>query len=74
MSKVTKNTTLAQITKNYSNGKEILTGFGLHCISCPMSQIETIEEAGAVHGIDVEFMLKKLNEDLIENKKENSKK
>jgi hypothetical protein len=28
-----------------------------------MSQMETLEEAGAVHGIDVELMVQKLNEE-----------
>ena len=42
----------------------ILTGFGMHCVHCPMSQMETLEEAGAVHGIDVELMVSKLNEGL----------
>ena len=41
---------------------EILTGFGMHCFTCPMSQMETLEEASMVHGIDLDFMLEKLNE------------
>ena len=65
MKKINKNTTLGEILKNYSNAEEILTGFGMHCFSCPMSQMETVEEAGEVHGLDVEFMVKKLNEDLV---------
>ena len=65
MKEVNKNTTLGEILKNYSNAEEILTGFGMHCFSCPMSQMETVEEAGEVHGLDVDFMVKKLNEDLV---------
>lgn len=71
MSKITKDTTLGEILKNYSNAKEVLTGFGMHCFACPMSQMETVEEAGAVHGLDVEFMVNKMNEDLIAEKPEN---
>lgn len=71
MSKITKDTTLGEILKNYSNAKEVLTGFGMHCFACPMSQMETVEEAGAVHGLDVEFMVNKMNEDLIAEKQEN---
>ena len=40
---------------------EVLLGFGMHCIYCPMSQMETLEEAAEVHGIDVDFLVKKLN-------------
>ena len=66
---VTKDTTLGEILKKYSNAEDVLRGFGMHCFSCPMSQIETVEEAGSVHGLDVDFMVKKLNEDLIPVKK-----
>ena len=66
---ITKDTTLGEILKKYSNAEDILRGFGMHCFSCPMSQMETVEEAGAVHGLDVNFMVKKLNEDLIPAKK-----
>ena len=34
---------------------------GMHCLSCPASQQESIEEACEVHGIDVEEVLEKLN-------------
>ena len=55
--KVTKDTTIGQILKDYSNAKDVLTGFGMHCFACPMSQMETIAEAGMVHGLDVDFMI-----------------
>ena len=78
MKEVNKETTLGEILKNYSNAEDVLTGFGMHCFSCPMSQMETVEEAGEVHGLDVDFMVKKLNEDLVLkekiNKKNNKKK
>ena len=73
MKQVNKNTTLGEILKNYSNAEDILMGFGMHCFSCPMSQMETVEEASAVHGIDIDFMVEKLNEDLVA-KEENPKK
>ena len=61
---VNKNMTVGEILRKYSNAKEILGGFGLHCFGCPMSQMETIEQAAAAHGVELDFMLKKLNEDL----------
>ena len=50
---VTKQMQIGEILKLNPNVKEILMGFGLHCFGCPMSQMETIEEAAAVHGVDV---------------------
>ena len=39
----------------------ILMASGMHCIGCPASQMETLEEACDVHGIDVNEVLEKLN-------------
>ena len=63
--KVTEDTTVGEVVSNFSNGVEILMGFGLHCFGCPMSQMESVGEAAQVHGVDVALMVKKLNEDLI---------
>lgn len=40
----------------------VLTGFGMHCFTCPFSLMETLEQAAMVHGVEVELMLTKLNE------------
>ena len=37
---------------------------GMHCLGCPASRGETIEQACAVHGVDCEEIVKKLNEHL----------
>ena len=53
---------IGELLKLNPNVKEVLMGFGLHCFGCPMSQMETIEEAAAVHGVDVDLMIEKINE------------
>ena len=35
---------------------------GMHCLGCPASRGETIEDACAVHGTDPDELVKKLNE------------
>ena len=40
---------------------QILLDAGMHCLGCPASQMETLEEACAVHGIDVEELVANLN-------------
>ncbi len=72
--KITKDTTLGEILKNYKNAEEVLMNFGMHCFHCPMSRMETVEQAASVHDIDIKFMLKKLEIDLVPNKKETAKK
>ena len=57
-----KDTTIGEVLKVNENLKEILMGFGMHCFGCPMSLMETLEEAAEVHEIDLELLLKKLNE------------
>ena len=61
MKKITKDMTIGEVLEINKDAKVILSGFGMHCFSCPMSQMETIEEASMVHGVDVELMLEKLN-------------
>lgn len=40
---------------------ETLMSFGMGCIGCPASQSESIEDAAAVHGINIEKLLESLN-------------
>ena len=37
---------------------------GMHCLGCPASRGETIEEACEVHGVDCDELIGKLNEHL----------
>ena len=39
----------------------ILLGIGMHCLGCPSSQMETIEEAAAVHGINPDDLVEEIN-------------
>ena len=41
---------------------EVFMGFGMHCIFCHLGLEETVEEAANVHEVDVDFLVKKLNE------------
>lgn len=56
-----KNTRIGEILENAPEKAEILINVGMHCIGCPASQMETLEEACDVHGIDVEEVVEKLN-------------
>ena len=56
-----KDTTIGEILEKEPEKAEILLEVGMHCIGCPASQMETIEEACDVHGIDVDEVIEKLN-------------
>ena len=40
---------------------------GMHCVGCPASQGETIEEACMVHGIETDPLIIKINDFLAKN-------
>ena len=58
---INKETKIGEIIENAPEKAEVLLAAGMHCLGCPASQNETLEEACAVHGIDVEELVKKLN-------------
>ena len=64
MIKFKKTDIIAYVLENHPNAEEILTSFGLHCFYCPCSQMESLEEACAVHEIDVTDLLKELNKSI----------
>ena len=39
----------------------ILMEVGMHCLGCPASQMETLEEAAMVHGLDADLLTEKIN-------------
>lgn len=59
---ITKDMTLAEVLNYRKNAPEVMMGFGMHCFACGVAQMETVEEASMVHEIDLELLLKKLNE------------
>lgn len=66
---ITKDMSIGEVLKIDENLADVFMGFGMHCLYCPMSQLESLEEASSVHEIDVTLLVKKLNEKLSELKK-----
>ncbi len=56
-----KDTKIGEILEKAPEKAEILLEIGMHCLGCPASQMETLEEACDVHGIDVNEVLEKIN-------------
>lgn len=56
-----KDTKIGELLEKAPEKAEILLEAGMHCLNCPASQMETLEEACEVHGIDVEQIIEKLN-------------
>ena len=49
---ITKETTMGEMLAYDEKIAYILMQEGMHCIGCPSSQMETLEEAAAVHDIE----------------------
>ena len=56
-----KDTKIGEIIEKAPEKANILLEIGMHCLGCPASQMETLEEACEVHGIDVNEVVEKLN-------------
>ena len=56
-----KDTLIGEILEKAPEKADILLDVGMHCLSCPASQAETIAEACEVHGIDVNEVIEELN-------------
>lgn len=59
--KIEKTTKIGELLDNEPDKAEILLNAGMHCLGCPASREETLEEACMVHGIDVEELMEELN-------------
>ena len=58
---INKNTKIGELLENAPEKAEVLLNAGMHCLGGPSAQAETLEEACAVHGIDVEELVAELN-------------
>ena len=62
MSQITKDMTIGEIIRIDQGVIPILMEAGMHCIGCPSAQGETLEEAAMVHGMDIDALMKAINE------------
>ena len=57
MAKVTKEMLIGQLLRLDPNIAVVLMRAGMHCIGCPSAQMESLEEAAMVHGIDIDALM-----------------
>lgn len=61
MEAISRDMTIAEVLVKDMNVARIFIQHGMHCLGCPHSQGESIEQAGMVHGIDVDALVGELN-------------
>ena len=62
MIEIKKDTIIGDILDIAPQTARVFLAIGMHCLGCPSSRGETVEEACAVHGVDVDKLLAIVNE------------
>ena len=58
----TKQTAIIQVLRSHPMARDIFAKHGMGCIGCMGATNETVENGAKMHDIDVEILLKELNE------------
>ncbi len=61
MLQITKDTIIGDILDIAPQAAPIFMSIGMHCLGCPSSRGETVEQACMVHGVDVDSLLAEVN-------------
>jgi hybrid cluster-associated redox disulfide protein len=64
MANVSKNMAISEVLKLDSTTASVFMQFGMTCLSCPFATSESLEQASAAHGVDVNHLVEKLNDHL----------
>ena len=57
---ITKDSIIGDVLDKHPETAELFFSIGMHCLGCPASRGESIEDACAVHGVDPEDLVAKL--------------
>ena len=63
MIEITKDTIIGEILDIAPQTAPIFMAIGMHCLGCPASRGETVEEACQAHGVDLTKLLALVNEE-----------
>ena len=69
MAQINKSMTIGEILNLDFDTAQVLMGMGMHCLGCPASQGESLEEACMVHGLNSDLVEKAVNEYLADKEK-----
>lgn len=58
---IKKDMLIGELVRKKPESIEILMKFGMGCVGCPSSQMESLEEAAMVHGLDLDKLMTALN-------------
>ncbi len=61
MAQITEKTLIGEIVRDHPEAIDVLLSIGMHCLGCPASQAESLEEACAVHGLPAAPVVEAIN-------------
>ena len=61
MATITRDMSIGQVLEINRETAPIMMEYGMHCMGCPFSLMESLEQGCAAHGTDVEELVDKLN-------------
>ena len=61
MAEITRNTIIGDMLDMDSSTAPLFLEIGMHCLGCPASRGETLEQACLVHGVNPDDLIAKLN-------------
>ena len=64
MATITKDTIIGDILDMDSSTAPFFLEMGMHCLGCPSARGESLEQACAVHGVDPDVLVEKINQHL----------
>jgi len=59
--KISKKISFSELIEKHPESIEVLLESGMHCVGCPMSMQETLEQGALAHGLNPDELIKKLN-------------
>ena len=62
MATINKQMSIGQVLEIDRTTAPIMMAYGMHCMGCPFSQMESLQDGCAAHGTDVDELVEKLNE------------
>lgn len=62
MKEITKDMTIGDILDADRETVPFFLEMGMHCLGCPASRGESVADACAVHGVDADELVKRINE------------
>lgn len=65
---ITRDMNTADMLEEYPEARELLEEYGMMCAGCMFAGSETVEEALAIHCVDIDAVIDALNEKIRDNR------